>query len=235
MKPIFSSTCLRKVRGKVWGQVLGQVLLSRTGLQISFASLFLLLLSSGGAYAPTAAAQNQQQQTSPSAQQTPNQQQDQTPPDAGGPGGDNGAIAIPKKPEKEEEPPPPPPPEPKVKNPKGLENYSLRVDVPVVNVDVGVILQKTHQFVPNLQEANFRVWEDGVPQKIVSFQRTKTSITAVLLCEFASTNYWFIYDMRNAAYCFRTTVAAGRLRRGCDIRHAHADPHRFHPGQAPGL
>jgi VWFA-related protein len=196
MKPIFSSTCRRKV----WGQVLGQVSLSRTGLQISFASLFLLLLSGGGAYAPAAAAQNQQQ-SPPSAQQTPNQQQDQTPPDAGGPGGDNGSIAIPKKPETEVEPPPPPP-EPKVKNPKGLENYSLRVDVPVVNVDVGVILQKTHQFVPNLQEDNFRVYEDGVPQKIVNFQRTKTSITAVLLCEFASTNYWFIYDMRNAAYAF---------------------------------
>jgi VWFA-related protein len=89
-----------------------------------------------------------------------------------------------------------------VKNPKGLENFSLRVDVPVVTVDVGVLLQKTHQFVPNLKEENFRVYEDGKPQQLTSFGRTQAPITAVLLCEFASNNYWFIYDMRNAAYAF---------------------------------
>ena len=67
---------------------------------------------------------------------------------------------------------------------------------------MGVILQKTHEFVPNLQPTNFRVYEDGVPQKMVGFQRTKAPITAVLLCEFASTNYWFVHDMREAAYAF---------------------------------
>ena len=84
----------------------------------------------------------------------------------------------------------------------GLQNFSLRVDVPEVTLDVGVILQKTHEFVPNLQPANFRVYEDGVPQKIVGFQRTKAPITAVLLCEFASTNWYFVHDMREAAYAF---------------------------------
>ncbi|HEY1964284.1 MAG TPA: VWA domain-containing protein, partial [Acidobacteriaceae bacterium] len=87
--------------------------------------------------------------------------QDQSAPEAGGPGGDSGAIALPKKTPKEDVPPPPPPPE--VKNPKGLENFSLRVNVPVVTVDVGVLLQKTHQFVPNLKEENFRIFEDGKP------------------------------------------------------------------------
>ncbi len=166
---------------------------------LSCIPLALLLLPGNRAFAQAAPPQAQQTQPAPANQQ--NQQQDQTAPDSGGPGGDNGAIAIPKKPEKEEAPPPPPPP-PKVKNPKGLENFSLRVDVPVVTVDVGVILQKTHQFVPNLQQDNFRVYEDGQPQKLISFQRTKAPITAVLLCEFASTNYWFVYDMQNAAYAF---------------------------------
>ncbi len=133
------------------------------------------------------------------ASNAPNQ--DQTSPEAGGPGGDNGSIALPKKTEKENEPPPPPP-EPTVKNPQGLQNFSLRVDVPVVTLDVGVLLQKTHQFVPNLKEDNFRVYEDGVPQQLIGFARTQAPITAVLLCEFASTNYWFIYDMENAAYAF---------------------------------
>ena len=136
----------------------------------------------------------------PAPNQAPNQD-DQSAPEAGGPGGDNGAIVLPKKNPAESAPPPPPPP-PVVKNPKGLENYSLRVNVPVVTVDVGVLLEKTHQFVPNLREENFRIFEDGKPQEIVSFGRTQAPITAVLLCEFAANNYWFIYDMRNAAYAF---------------------------------
>ncbi len=165
---------------------------------LSVASLALLL-----AAATWVRSAGGQASTSTPAATTPQQQQqppDQSGPDSGGPGADNGAIAIPKKAEKPDVPPPPP--EPKVKNPPGLANFSLRVDVPEVTLDVGVILQKTHDFVPNLQPANFRVYEDGVPQKVIGFQRTKAPITAVLLCEFASTNYWFVYDMRNAAYSF---------------------------------
>jgi VWFA-related protein len=145
-------------------------------------------------------AKGQAPATTPPANGQQQQQPDQSGPDSGGPGGDNGAIAIPKKGEKADVPPPPP--EPKVKNPAGLTNFSLRVDVPEVTLDVGVTLQKTHEFVPNLQAGNFRVYEDGIPQKINGFQRTKAPITAVLLCEFASTNYWFVHDMRNAAYAF---------------------------------
>ncbi len=145
-------------------------------------------------FGPVPAMRAQQTGTPPPAQP------DQTTPDQGGPGGDNGSIALPKK--KEQPAPPPAPVEPAVKNPPELSNYSLRVDVPVVNVDVGVILEKTHQFVPNLQETNFRVLEDGKPQQITHFQRIQAPITAVLLAEFAATNYAFIYDMRNAAYAF---------------------------------
>jgi VWFA-related protein len=159
--------------------------------------VLLALLMVAVATSPISPAQAQQ--SSPST--TPQQQQpDQPAPDSGGPGADSGAIAIPKKAEKPNVPPPPP--EPKVKNPQGLQNFSLRVDVPEVTLNVGVVLQKTHEFVPNLQETNFRVYEDGVPQKVVGFQRTKAPITAVLLCEFASTNYYFVHDMREAAYAF---------------------------------
>jgi VWFA-related protein len=164
--------------------------------KLSVASLALVV-----AAATWARPAESQATKNPPAANTPQQQQpDQSTPDSGGPGADNGAIAIPKKAEKPDVPPPPP--EPKVKNPPGLTNFSLRVDVPEVTLDVGVILQKTHEFVPNLQATNFRVYEDGIAQKVVGFQRTKAPITAVLLCEFASTNYWFVYDMRNAAYAF---------------------------------
>jgi VWFA-related protein len=165
--------------------------------KLSVASLALLL----GAATWAIAVQGQSSPSTPATNppQQP-QQPDQSTPDSGGPGGDNGAIAIPKKAEKPDVPPPPP--EPKVKNPEGLTNFSLRVDVPEVTLNVGVVLQKTKEFVPNLQPANFRVYEDGVPQKVVGFQRTKAPITAVLLCEFASTNWLFVRDMREAAYAF---------------------------------
>ncbi len=143
----------------------------------------------------------QAQSTTP-AQQPQTQQPDQTVPDAGGPGADNGAIALPKKKEKPDDTPPPAPAEPKVKNPEGMSNFSLRVEVPEVTVDVGVLLEKTHSFVPGLKPANFKVFEDGVEQKVIGFKRTEAPINALMICEFAANSYAFIYDMRNAAFTF---------------------------------
>ncbi|MGO9435181.1 MAG: VWA domain-containing protein [Terracidiphilus sp.] len=161
----------------------------------------LFLLVAALAFSSIARAQSQPQpQSQPN--QPSSQPSDQASPDAGGPGGDNGVIALPKKKEAPEDAPPPAPAAPKFKNPQGLENYSIRVDVPEVSVDVGVLLEKTGQFVPNLKPANFKVYENGVEQKVVGFKRIEAPITALLVCEFAATNYRFIYDMRNAAWSF---------------------------------
>ncbi|MGD0797530.1 MAG: VWA domain-containing protein [Acidobacteriaceae bacterium] len=137
-----------------------------------------------------------QSPTAPASAQPPDQTQDN-----GGPNTDNGPIVIPKKKESEEPPPPPAPEEPTVKNPNGA-TYSLRVDVPIVNLDVSVILDKNHQFVPGLKPANFLVLEDGVEQKVDTVRITQTPITAVMLLEFARNSYVLINDMRNAAVGF---------------------------------
>ncbi|MCL2661561.1 MAG: VWA domain-containing protein, partial [Acidobacteriaceae bacterium] len=123
-----------------------------------------------------------------------------------GPATDNGPIVIKKKKEAAE-PPPPAPAEPKIKNPNN-ETYSLRVDVPMVNLDVNVILDKTHQFVPGLKAGNFKVLEDGVPQTITSVRLTQTPITAVMLLEFAANGYWYYKanDMLNASASFYNTL-----------------------------
>ena len=147
------------------------------------------------------------QSTTP-APQTPQQPAqttgaDQTAPDAGGPTGDPGVIALPKKKETPDEAPPPPAPAaPVVKNPPGMASFSLKIDVPEVTVDVGVLLEKTHQFVPGLKPNNFKVYEDGVEQKVSGFKRVEAPITALMICEFAANSYYFIYDMRNAAFSF---------------------------------
>jgi len=128
-------------------------------------------------------------------------QKQEAPPEAGGPQNDVGPYAIPKK--KEEPPPPPPPARPK--KVEGMPDYSIKVDVPLVNVDV-LVTTKDGQFIPGLKKDNFRVLEDGVQQSVADFDVSQAPITAVLLVEFASTNYYFMVDALNASYAFANAL-----------------------------
>ncbi|WP_260739680.1 VWA domain-containing protein [Tunturiibacter lichenicola] len=144
-------------------------------------------------------------QDAPSSQNPP-QKPTTAPTDEPGPQTDSGDIVLKKKKEADEPPPPPVAPEaPKVKNPNN-DTYSLRIDVPIVNIDANVILDKTHQFVPGLKANNFLILEDGVPQTVTSVRTTQTPITAVMLLEFAANSYYLINDMRNASYSFFRTL-----------------------------
>ncbi|HEX4156623.1 MAG TPA: VWA domain-containing protein [Acidobacteriaceae bacterium] len=147
---------------------------------------------------PPAATPPAQTQTPAQAPQTPAASGDESGPVSGTDG-----IVLGKK--KEEEAPPPAPAEEPVKNPNG-DVFSMRVDVPVVSLNVNVLLDKTHQFVPGLKEGNFLVTEDGVEQQVQSLRVTKTPITAVMLLEFAANSYWLINDMQNAAVSFFRTL-----------------------------
>ena len=140
-------------------------------------------------------------QTSPPAQDNGKPKQD-APDEAGGPGDNVGPYAIPKK-KMDEAPPPPPPITPKRLD--DMPDYSLKVNVPLVNVDV-MVTTKDGQFVPNLKMENFRVAEDGVSQKLTKFTVSEAPITAVLLVEFASTNYSFMVDALQASYAFANTL-----------------------------
>jgi VWFA-related protein len=153
-------------------------------------SVFLLALC----FLLLAPSASRAQNTTPAPQQQPA-------PDDAGPQTDNGDIILKKKKEADEPPPPPAPVAPKVKNPDNA-TYSLRVDVPIVNIDASIILDKTHQFVPGLKAPNFLILEDGVPQTITSVRTVQTPITAVMLLEFAANSYYLINDMQNASYSF---------------------------------
>jgi VWFA-related protein len=140
----------------------------------------------------------QAQDTSQQPPANPNQQE--APPAAGGPQNDVGPYVVPKK---KEEPPPPAP-----EKPKKIENmpdYSIKVDVPLVSLDV-LVTTKDGQTIPGLKKENFKIMEDGAPQQISTFNQTEAPITAVLLVEFASTNYYFIVDALNASYSFANTL-----------------------------
>jgi len=150
----------------------------------------------GFAQSPAQSPKNQ-----PTATPTPSGQN--SAPEAGGPQGDIGPIAIPKK--KEEEPKK----EEAPKGPKKIEGlqqpFSLRVTTQLVTVDVGV-LTKEGMFVPGLKKDNFRVIEDGVPQKVDVFNQIQAPITAVMLVEFANNFYQFEADSINASAIFATTL-----------------------------
>jgi VWFA-related protein len=157
-------------------------------------------------------AQDQAPAQQPSSQAPSSQTQDQSqdngkkqdvPADAGGPSDSVGPYAIPKK-KADDTPPPPPPP---VKRAVGEENpdYSLKVNVPLVDVDV-MVTSKDGQFVPGLKQENFRILEDGVPQTVTNFNVTKAPITAVMLIEYAATNYVFMIQALQASYTFANTL-----------------------------
>lgn len=149
-----------------------------------------------------ALAQDQAPASQPAAQTPDNGKPKQdVPAEAGGPGNDV-PYAIPKKTEAE---PPPPPPPPTPKKLEDVPDYSLKVNVPLVNVDV-MVTTKDGQFVPGLSKEHFRISEDGVPQTITNFNVSQAPITAVLLVEFASTNYVFMIDALRASYAFANTL-----------------------------
>jgi len=146
----------------------------------------------------SAQAQTQTQDTSQQPPANPNKQE--APPEAGGPQNDVGPYVIPKK---KEEPPPPAPEKPK--KIEGMPDYSIKVDVPLVNLDV-LVTTKDGQTIPGLTKENFKIMEDGAPQKIATFNQSQAPITAVLLVEFASTRYSFMVEALRASYAFANTL-----------------------------
>jgi VWFA-related protein len=174
----------------------------------NFTSLMLALTVSLILFSSvTPASAQDQPQAQPQTQPQDNTQNNgkpkqEAPPEAGGPTDSVGPYSIPRKNPDEAPPPPPPPVAPKA---EGLPDYSIKVNVPLVNVDV-MVTTKSGQFVPGLKKDNFRLFEDGAQQQITSFNQSKAPITAVLLVEFASTRYSFMIDALQASYAFANTL-----------------------------
>jgi VWFA-related protein len=155
---------------------------------LSFALSFVLFWMAAATFAAQAQGSSQQPPANPNQQEAP--------PEAGGPQNDVGPYVVPKK---KEEPPPPAP-----EKPKKIENmpdYSISVNVPIVNLDV-LVTTKDGQTIPGLKKENFKIAEDGAQQQIATFNQTEAPITAVLLVEYASTNMSYMYEALNASYTF---------------------------------
>lgn len=110
----------------------------------------------------------------------------------------NGPIIIPKKAPTAPQPPPPPPPKTKATNPE----YNFKVNVPEVALPV-TVETNGGAFIGHLHKNNFRVLENGVPQQIDKVTYTSDApITVVMLVEFRSQWWPFIYRILEASYSF---------------------------------
>src|SRR6266496_229832 len=176
------------------------------GRKIRLGLLLALFCSALGVTAQEQTGQTPAAQTpadQPSTQAPDNNKPKQeVPAEAGGPTDNVGPYAIPKK-KTEDAPPPPAPVAPKKL--EDIPDYSLKVNVPLVNVDV-LVTAKNGQFIPGLKKDNFRILEDGVAQQVTHFNVSQAPITAVLLVEFASTNYVFMIQALQASYAFANTL-----------------------------
>ncbi len=106
-----------------------------------------------------------------------------------------------------QEPKPAPPSEQKQgpiqpkQRPQEEEPYTLRVEAPLVTVDV-VVTDRNGNFLPNLQKENFRLYEDGIEQTVTNFSPSESPITAVLVLETTPRIWRAYYDSLDAAYLF---------------------------------
>jgi len=166
---------------------------------LGFALVFGALLARAQDQSSANQSASQPASQAPSDNGKPKQE---VPAEAGGPGDNVGPYAIPKK-KTEEAPPPPPPVTPRKST--DVPDYSLTVNVPLVNVDV-MVTTKDGQFVPGLKKENFRISEDGVDQSVTKFNVSEAPITAVLLVEFASTSWRFLVDALNGSYAFANSL-----------------------------
>jgi VWFA-related protein len=163
------------------------------GVPLTHLCGILLLVLALASFPGLTWAQDQGPSPSPKGQTEP-------PAAAGGPQSDVGPYAVPKK---KDEPPQPPPEKPK--KIEGMPDYSIRVDVPLVQVPV-MVTTKDGQFISNLTKENFRISEDGTPQTISGFTISDAPITAVLLVEFAAGDYYFMRDILVGSYTFANTL-----------------------------
>ncbi len=80
------------------------------------------------------------------------------------------------------------------KGSKPEDNFTLAVDIELVNLDVVVTDKKTGNFIPELAAENFKVYEDKVEQKVTNFSPTSAPLTVVMVLESTKNLAWWWYD-----------------------------------------
>lgn len=86
--------------------------------------------------------------------------------------------------------------------------YALKVEVPIVNVDLTVV-DRNGNFITGLQRDHFRVYQDGVEQEIVAYAPSEAPITTVMVVETSPELWYLLWENLETAYLFLRQLRKG--------------------------
>jgi Ca-activated chloride channel homolog len=81
------------------------------------------------------------------------------------------------------------------------DNEIITVDTNLVTIPVKV-LDRRGRFISGLKKADFKVWEDGVEQKIEYFSKTEEPFTVALILDMSPSSTFKIHEIQAAANAF---------------------------------
>jgi Mg-chelatase subunit ChlD len=83
----------------------------------------------------------------------------------------------------------------------------VKVDTTLVSIPVAV-MDRDGKFIPDLTQANFRVWENDVEQKVAYFASTDKPFTVALLIDTSASTRYKIEEIQDAAIAFTNQLRA---------------------------
>lgn len=96
-------------------------------------------------------------------------------------------------------------PEPAKSKDAGPEEISagdvVRVDTTLVSIPVSV-MDRDGKYIPNLGKDDFRVWENGVEQKVAYFASTEKPFTVALVIDTSASTRYKVEEIQDAAISF---------------------------------
>jgi len=84
--------------------------------------------------------------------------------------------------------------------------YKLKLDVDWIYLNASVRERKTNRSVPNLQKANFEVFEDGAPQEIGRFLQTEEPFHLLLLIDVSGSTQQYLDLIQDASIQFTRQI-----------------------------
>lgn len=88
------------------------------------------------------------------------------------------------------------------------ENEVIRVETNLVTMPVSV-LDRDGRFISGLQQGDFRIFENGLEQKVDYFQSVEQPFTVILLIDVSPSTQFKIEEIQNAAITFVNQLRAG--------------------------
>src|SRR6266850_7231982 len=81
------------------------------------------------------------------------------------------------------------------------EGDVVRVETTLISIPVSV-MDRDGKYIPNLTKDDFRVWEDGVEQKVAYFASTEKPFTVALLIDTSGSTRFKLGEIQDAAIAF---------------------------------